>query len=88
MTLVDRGEHYALLVVAVDVLIRVLHRLILVLNNVRKDIPGVDLRDLNFGSNFFCIFVYCWCYVYGTIEVLRVSLPLFDLAVTVLKVLI
>lgn len=88
VALVDLGEHYAFLVVAVDVLISVLYRLILVLNHVRKDISGVYLRDLNFGSYFFCIFVYCWCYVYGTIQVQGVSLPLFDLEVTVLKVFI
>ena len=86
--LVDRGEHYAFSVVAVDVLISVLHRLILVLNNVRKDVPGVYLRDLYFGSYFFCIFVYGGSYVDGTVQVLGVSLPFFDLEVTMFNVFI
>ena len=86
--LTDRGEHYAFLVAAVDLLICVLHRLILVLNHVRKDVPRVYLGDLDFGSYFFCIFVYCGSYVDWTVKVLGVSLPLFDLEVAVLKVFI
>ena len=87
MVLVDRGEHNALLVAA-DMLISVLHGLILVLNHVRKDIPGVDLKNLYFGSYFFCIFVNGRSYVDGTVQVLGVGLPFFDLEVAVLKVFI